>query len=126
MTGEFTVRILRVEAMTADRLDALEGLIRLCRQDGVDGEIAYRPPTTGTPSPWWENTLISIGDAMPSGAAADVQRLADVLARRASEWAEARLERAETGRPQSITIFDPAGLPVRKIEVAGDAVPEGH
>ncbi len=55
-----------------------------------------------------------------------VQEVVDILARRASEWAESRLERAETARPQSILILDPTGLPARKIQVDGNAVGEGR
>jgi len=124
-TVHFTVRLIRLEVMTAEQLVAQEALIRLCWQDGVQGEIAYRPPATSTPPPWWENTLVFMDKGMQETATeARVQEVVDILARRTLEWAESRLDRAQTARPQSITIFDPTGLPVRKIEVAGDAVPK--
>lgn len=125
MPPDFTVRLVRLEVMSAEQLAALEELVRLCRQDGVEGEIVYRPPATITPPPWWENTLLYMDEAMPDTAGeARVQEVVDILARRASEWAESRLEQAETARPQSILILDPTGLPVRKIQVDGSPVGE--
>ncbi len=122
MGADFTVRILRIEAMTEERIVALSELIRRCRQDGIDGEIAYRPPSGTTPPPWWENTLISIAPTVLETATdADLQRLVDTLCVRAREWAESRVRDART-RPQSITIFGPDGVPVRKLEVSQESI----
>jgi hypothetical protein len=124
MAPDFTVRLTRLEVMTAEQLTALEALVRLCRKDGVEGEIAYRPPATTGPSHWWETTLVYMAETMLDTAGGPrVQEVADIIARRASQWASARLERGETERPQSILILDPTGLPVHKVQVGGDAVP---
>ncbi len=127
MAPDFTVRLVRIEVMTPEQLEALEALIRICRQDGLEGEIVYRPPATNAPRPWWENTLVYMDEAMLDTATEErVQEVVNILAKRASEWAESRLERAETARPQSILILDPTGLPVRKIQVSGDLAREAE
>jgi hypothetical protein len=100
MAPDFTVRLTRLEVMTAEQLTALEALVRLCRKDGVEGEIAYRPPATTGPSHWWETTLVYMAETMLDTAGEPrVQEVADIIARRASQWASARLERGETARP---------------------------
>lgn len=127
MGADFTVRILRIEAMTEERLVALAELIRRCRQDGLDGEIAYRPPSGTTPPPWWENTLISIAPTVLETATdSDLQRLVDTLSTRACEWAESRVRDARSTRLQSITIFGPDGAPVRKFGVAQESIPDNE
>jgi hypothetical protein len=125
MAPDFTLRLTRLEVMTPEQLMALEALIRLCRKDGIEGEIAYRPPATAAQTHWWETTLVYMDNAMMDTAPeARVREVADILARRASEWARSRLEQGTTTRPQSILVLDPTGLPVHKIQVGADEAPE--
>ena len=125
MASDFTLRLTRLEVMTPEQLAALEALIRLCRKDGIEGEIAYRPPATAGQSHWWETTLVYMDDTMLETAPeARVREVADILARRASEWARSRLEQGQTTRPQSVLVLDPSGLPVHKVQVGADEATE--
>jgi hypothetical protein len=120
---DFTLRIPGIETMSEERFAALEELIRLCRRDGLDGEIAHRPPVGLTPPPWWENTFICIAaTGQHTASDSQLQHVVDGLNARATEWAESRVRDSTSTRPQSITIFGPTGLPVHKLQVTQETI----
>lgn len=131
MPSEITVRIAGTEILHDGRREALEELINLFREDGLDGEIAYRPPT-GRGVTWWEVALIYIGMKAADAATGQVTKaVIDAVTGRAKQWAKGRLERGDTSRPQSITIFGPDGRPLKKVQIQKDGtereedVPDG-
>ena len=119
---DFTVRIHGTEILNEDRRIALEDLIDSLRQDGLDGEIAYRPPT-GRGVLWWEVVAIYVGGKFVDAVTGQIIKAAlDQAVGRVTTWAKARLRRGDTSRPQSITLYGPNGEVLKEIKVDKDSL----
>lgn len=124
MVTEITVRIGGTEILTDDRRRALEQLIDQFREERLDGEISYRPPT-GRGVTWYEVTLIYIGmKALDAVTGEIASRTIDAVTSRTIGWAKSRLERGETARPQSITLYDADGKVIKKFRIKKDGAVE--
>ncbi len=124
MAVDITVRIAGTEILNEDRRLALEALITLFREQDLDGEIVYRPPT-GRGISLYEVTAIYIGaKAVDAATGHVVDRVIDAVLSRAIQWAKSRLHKSETGRPQSITLYGPNGEVLKEVRVNKDGVEE--
>lgn len=111
-----TLRIGPTSRLTPDELEGLESLVDLLRIEGLDGEIAYRPPT-GLGVTWWQVTGIWLGLSVADAATGHVvDAILDKVTARVRAWIRARRDAGT--RPQVVTIYGPDGKPLRKVELA--------
>jgi PAS domain-containing protein len=114
------LRIGGTEILHDGRREALEALIASIREEGIDGEIRYRPPS-GRGISWIEVTSIyigmKVGDAIISTA---TKGLIDRIAERSKDWAKRRFASGDAVRPQLIRIYGPDGTVLKEVEVKKD------
>jgi hypothetical protein len=114
---DLTVRIAGTEILNDNRREALEELIEACREDGLDGEISYRPPT-GRGISIWEVTAIYLGGKLLDAATGQLMKSAvENIIKRSTVWARERLRRGDSPRPQTITIYGPNGEVIKEVSV---------
>jgi hypothetical protein len=97
---DFTLRIGGTTRLFPERLQALEDLIDDIREEGLDGEIAYRPPTGRGVTPWEVVGIYLAGKALDAATGAIAERLLDALIERIKSW----VRRQERPR-QVVTLY---------------------
>jgi len=106
-------------------LEALEDLIDEFREEGLDGEIAYRPPNRRGVTPWEIVSIYLAGKGLDAATGAVAERLLDALVKRIVRW----IKRQERTR-QVVTLYGHDGRPLMVIRRNGDQVtvekPEDH
>lgn len=114
---DLVVRIAGTEILNDNRREAIEELIEACREDGLDGEISYRPPT-GRGISIWEITAIYLGGKLLDAATGQLMKTAvENVIKRSTVWVRERLRRGDSVRPQKIKIYGPNGEIIREVSV---------
>ncbi len=111
--------------MLPERLEALEDLVNEFREEGVDGEIAYRPPTGRGATPWEVAAIYLAGKALDAATGAVAERLLEALIEKIKGW----VRRQERTR-QVVTLYGRDGKPLIVVRRNGEEVtvekPEGE
>jgi hypothetical protein len=120
MATDVTLRIPGTEILHDEKRERLEELINLIREDGFDGEFAYRPPT-GRGITYVEITFIYLGGKLLDAATGQImdRALKAVIARRV-QWVKARTDRGEANRPQLIQLYGPDGKKIGEVRIEKD------
>lgn len=125
MPVDFTVRIGGTTRLLPGRLEALEDLIDQFRDEGLDGEIAYRPPTSRGVTPWEVAGIYLGGKALDAATGAVAERLLEALLDKIKGW----VRRQERTR-QVVTLYGRDGRPLMVVRRNGEEVtverPEGE
>jgi hypothetical protein len=122
---DFTVRIGGTTRLLPERLEALEDLIEEFREEGLDGGIAYRPPTGRGVTPWEVAAIYLAGKALDAATGAVAERLLEALIDKIKGW----VRRQERTR-QVVTLYGRDGKPLMVVRRNGEEVtvekPEGE
>jgi hypothetical protein len=110
-----TIRIHGTEYLNPRRVESLTELVGELRENGCDGEMAYRPPS-GLGVPLWEVVMLFIG---LRGAEATVSTVVNSVETSVIDWLKNRFRRAAEGetheRKKKVTIYGPDGKPLKTI-----------
>jgi len=114
---DFTLRVGDTTRLSPERLEALEELIDDFRDEGLDGEIAYRPPSHRAVTPWEVVGIYLAGKALDAATGAVAERLLDALIDTVKSWVR-RQERPH----QIVTLYGRDGSPLMVIRRSGEDV----